>query len=96
MDARVEEEPRAVIILVVTICSCCLVFLQFSVFCVGGLSIHNNFSTSAVFRAKGERGSDRNRVTYYTGCHGHAALESRGQGQLADFLSARRKRGKLK
>ena len=37
--------------------------LEFSVFCVSGLSIHNNLSTSAVFPPGGERGSDRNRVT---------------------------------
>ena len=38
-------------------------FLLFSVFCVGGLSIHSNFSTSAAICAMGERGENRNRVT---------------------------------
>ena len=38
-------------------------FLHFSVFSVGGMSIHSNFSTSAAICAIGERGDNRNRVT---------------------------------
>ena len=61
--ARVEDLPRAVILFssyefFVSAC-----FLQFSVFSIGGLSIHSNFSTSAAICALGERGVNRNRVT---------------------------------
>ena len=38
-------------------------FLQFSVFSIGGLSIHSNFSTSAAICALGEGGVNRNRVS---------------------------------
>jgi len=34
-----------------------------TVFSVGGMSIHSNFSTSAAICARGERGDNRNRVT---------------------------------
>ena len=64
--ARVEDVPRAVILLDIIssyefFVSAC--FLQFSVFSIGGLSIHSNFSTSAAICALGERGVNRNRVT---------------------------------
>ena len=48
--AEVEDRPRAEIYLVVTIFRVAS-FLLFSVFLVGGSSIHSNFSTSAVLCA---------------------------------------------
>ena len=40
-----------------------VLFSSFSAFCVGGLSIHSNFSTSAAICALGDYVGDRNRVT---------------------------------
>ena len=61
--ARVEDVPRAVILVVVIRIFVSACFLQFSVFSFDGLSIHTNFSTSAAICALDERGVNRNRVT---------------------------------
>ena len=57
-----EDVPRAVISLVFTNFYVSACFFHFSVFSVGGMSIHSNFSTSAAICAIGERGDNRNRV----------------------------------
>ena len=62
-QAPAEDVPRADIFRIVFSIFRVGIFSSLFGFLVGGLSIHNNFSTSAAICALGDNMGDRNRVT---------------------------------